>query len=190
MGRQSGRRLAASPARRDRERLAAQARAGRAFARRHGQCLRGRRCRAALRDLPRLYRRRSAEGEFQNQTRDVPVHRRGACRHPGAPAGRRGDPCPARRQGRQRDDRRRARRAERSGARLQAIGGHGRGDRRRASRAQPQRGRAAALDRRPCGRGAGRRLSVLCAGLLSAQQRLLQGMGCASRASAIYSMPG
>ena len=44
-------------------------------------------------------------------------------------------------------------------------------------RAQSQRGRAAALDRRPRRRGAGRRLPVLCAGLLPAQQQLLQGMG-------------
>ena len=45
------------------------------------------------------------------------------------------------------------------------------------ARPQPQRDCAAALDRRPCRRGAGRRVSFLRAGLLPAQQRLLQGMG-------------
>ena len=63
---------------------------------------------------------------------DLPVHRRGARGHSGAPAGRRGDPCAARRQGRQCHDRGRARRAEGSGARLEALGRDGRGDRRRA----------------------------------------------------------
>jgi len=38
----------------------------------------------------------SAKGEFENKTRDVPIHGRRACCHPGAPAGRRGDPCTAR----------------------------------------------------------------------------------------------
>ena len=96
---------------------------------------------------------------------------------PAHPAGRGGDPCAARRQSRQCDDRGRARRAEGSRAGGEALGGDGRGDRRRSGRAQPQRGGAAALDRRPRGRGAGRRVSVLCAGLLPAQQRLLQGVG-------------
>ena len=44
-------------------------------------------------------------------------------------------------------------------------------------RPQPERGGAAALDRRPCGGGAGRRLPVLCARLLPAQQQLLQASG-------------
>ena len=91
---------------------------------------------------------------------------------------------------RQRDDRRHARRAEGSGARRQALGGDGRGDRRRFRRRAAERRGAAALDRQRSGRSAGRRVSVLCAGLLPAQQRLLQAVGRRSRASATRSWPG
>ena len=45
-----------------------------------------------LRGLPRLSRRRSAEGEPQHQAHHLPVHRRAARRGAGDPAGRRRDP--------------------------------------------------------------------------------------------------
>src|SRR6185312_14632404 len=107
----------------------------------------------------------------------MPVHRRGACRHSGAPAGRRHHPRAARRQGRQRNDRRRARRAEGSGARLEALGGDGGRSRGRFRRAQPECDDPAVLDGRLRRGSAGRRIPVLCAGLLSAEQQFLQGMG-------------
>ena len=78
---------------------------------------------------------------------------------------------------RQRAARRHRRRAEGGGARVQALDRDGRGDRRRFRPAQPQRRDPAELDGRRDRAGAGRRLSVLCARLLQARQRLLQGLG-------------
>ena len=177
LGRQSRRRLAAPLPRRGRERLAAAARDRGAFPRRHGQRLRGRRRRPAAGGVPRLHRRRPAEGQSEDQAHHLSVHRRAACRRAVAPARRRDHPCAARRPRRQRDARRHRRRAEGGGARRQALDRHGRGGRRRFRAAQPQCGDPAALDRRRGRDRAGRRLSVLCAGLLQARQRLLHRLG-------------
>ena len=82
-----------------------------------------------------------------------------------------------RRPRRQRADRRHRRRAEGGGARGQALARHGRGDRRRVRRAQRQCRDPAELDGRRHRLRAGRRASLLCARLLQARQRLLQGVG-------------
>ncbi len=77
---------------------------------------------------------------------------------------------------RQRRDRRHRRRAARGGARRDEAARHGRGDRRRAA-AGDERHRAAALARHRGRACPGRRLSVLCAGLLRARQRFLPALG-------------
>ena len=117
-----------------RERLAASDRDRGAFPRRHGQRLRGRRGRAALRGLPRLSRRRPAEGQSEHQAHHLPVHRRGARRGAGDPAGRGGHPRAEGRPRRQRAARRHRRRAEGGGAGGEALDRDGRGDRRRLRR--------------------------------------------------------
>ena len=90
------------PARRGRERLAQPDRDRGALPRRHGQCLRGRRRRPAMRDLSRLCRGRPAQGQSQDQAHHLPVHRRGAGRRAGPSPRRRRHPCAARRPRRQR----------------------------------------------------------------------------------------
>ncbi len=67
--------------------------------------------------------------------------------------------------------------AEGGGARIQAFDRDGRGDRRGFRAPQPQRGDPAELDGGGHRGGAGRRLSVLCAGLLRARQCLLHRLG-------------
>ena len=69
------------------------------------------------------------------------------------------------------------RRAEGGGARGEAVHRHGRGDRRRLRRRAAQRRHPAGLDDRPRSRCAGRRASVLRAGLLHARQRRLHRLG-------------
>ena len=130
-----------------------------------------------LRDLPRLSRRRPAEGESEHQAHHLSVHRRAAGGRAGDPAGRGGDPCAQGGPRRQRADRRHRRRAEGGGAGGQALDRDGRGDRRGFRRAQPQCGDPAELDRRRDRLRAGRRASLLRARLLQARQRLLQGLG-------------
>ncbi len=190
LGRQSRRRLAAPLARRGRERLAAAARARGAFPRRHGQCLRGRRRRPALRGLPRLHRRRPAEGQ--------PEHPRITCPFTGeelaaVPALRPDVGDHPRAQGRprrQRAARRHRRRAEGGGAGGQALDRHGRGDRRRFRAAQRQRRDPADLDgqrRSPACRAA--RIRPTRTATTSATTPSTRP-GTRSRASATRSSPG
>ena len=107
---------------------------------------------------------------------DVPVHRRGADRRPGAQSRRRHHPCPAGRPRRQRADLGARGRAEGSGARGAAVDRHRRGDRRRA-RAPPERRRAAVVGRRrgvprcPAGRTRASRWAT------RARQRVLPRVG-------------
>ncbi len=178
LGRQSGRRLAAPLPRRGRERLAASARDRGALPRRHGQRLRGRRGRAAVRDLPRLHRRRPAEGQSEHQAHHLPVHRRGARRRAGAS----GPTSPSSMRSE----------ADRAGnVLLEGIVGVQKEVVLAAKRSivtveeivedfGPRSFNAVILPGWTVGAdraGAGRRLSVLCAGLLQARQRLLHRLG-------------
>ena len=96
VGRQPGRRLAAPLPRRGRERLAAPARARGAQPRRHGQPLRRRRLRAAVRRPARLRAAPTcAEHTADDRADHLPVHRRGADRRAGARPRRRDHPRPA-----------------------------------------------------------------------------------------------
>ncbi len=82
-----------------------------------------------------------------------------------------------RRPRRQRDVRRHRRRAEGSGAGLEAHAGHRRRGGRGFRRAQLQHGDPAVVDNRRHRGGAGRRVSLLRAGLLQTRQFLLQILG-------------
>ena len=139
VGRQPGRRLAAPVPRRRRQRLAGPARDRGAQPRRHGQPLRRRRLRPAVRRDARLRRHRPRRPDGQHRADRLPVHRRVADRRAGAAPGRHDHPRAARRPGRQRADVGHHRRAEGGRARRAAIDRHGRGDRRRAAAAAAAR---------------------------------------------------
>ena len=120
---------------------------------------------------------------------DCPVHRRAARHRAGGASGRLGHPRAESRPPRQRADVGAGRRAEGGRAGRDALDRHRRGDRRSAGCAAERRG-AAALGGQRRVRGAGRRVPVLRAGLLRAQQRVLQAVGRRRHASATASPPG
>ena len=137
VGRQSRRGIAAPPARRGRERLAASARDRGAQPRRHGRRLRRRRSGTALRHPPRLRGLDLPKVQPEHPLGRLPLHRRGARGRAGDPPRRRDHPRAARRPRGQRADRGHRRRAEGGRARRAALHRHGRGDRRRSRRADP-----------------------------------------------------
>ena len=179
LGRQSGRRLAAPLPRRHRERLAAAARDRGAFATRRWPMP----TRPAPPGCPA---RSSAAISAPTCRRSMPNIKRVTCPFTGEVLAA----VPAHRPDvavihAQKADRAGnvliegiARRAERSGAGREALDRDGRGDRRRL---RPDRSLNAVILPHwtvgACRRGAGRRVPVLCAGLLPAQQRLLQAVG-------------
>src|SRR6202046_3833105 len=170
------RRPPGAPGERPRERLARPAGDRGAQPRRDGQPVRGGRVGAALRRAARLPRHRAGRADPERDRHHLPVHGGGADPGGGAAPGRDRHPRPAGRPGRQRPAVGHHRGAEGGGPGRPAVGGHGGGDRRPAGPAAG-RGGAAGLDGDLRGMGAGRRPSVLRAGLLGPRQRLLRGLG-------------
>src|SRR5215471_2452263 len=182
LGRESRGRVAAQIPRRGGEWLAGAAQAGGAQPRGDGQPLRRRRGRGALRGPAGVPRNRPGgpAGAGRPPVRPphhLPVHRRDPDRGGRAHPRRGGHPRPAGRPGRKRPAVGHHRGAEGGGAERAAGGGHRRGDRARAAPAA-RRDRAAGLDRRLRGRGAGRGAPLLHGRLLPARQRLLRRLGC------------
>ena len=132
LGRQPGRRLAAPVPRRGRARLAGPAGDRGAQPRRHGQPVRGRRVRAAVRRAARLRRHRPGRAHRHHRADHLPVHRRGAHRGAGAATRTSRSSTPSAPTGGQRAAVGHHRRAEGGGAGGAALAGHRRGGRRPA----------------------------------------------------------
>ena len=176
LGRQSGRRIAAPVQGRGRARLAGPAGDRGAQPRGHGQQVRRRGIRAAVRDPARLPRHQPAQPDRRRRRDRLPVHRRAADRGLRAAAGRRRRSTPSGRTGWATSSTGGSPACRRRRARLGQVGGDRRGDRRRA-RPAAGRGRAAVLGGQLRRGRARRRAPVLRARLLGPGQRLLPGLG-------------